>query len=73
MLRFWATSMIASSIGHSTGHKGVTMPDAKITHDDLAAFVGRVVNLPESIADEKRKRRPARFILSGTSRSRCVG
>ena len=31
------------------------MPDPKISHADLLAFAGRVVNLPKPIADEKRK------------------
>ncbi len=31
------------------------MPDPKITHDDLATFAGRAVNLPKEIADEKRR------------------
>ncbi len=33
----------------------MTVPHLKITHDDLAAFASRVVNLPKPIADEKRK------------------
>ncbi len=31
------------------------MPDPKISHADLVAFAGRVVNLPREIAEEKRK------------------
>lgn len=31
------------------------MPEPKIEHGDLAAFAGRVVNLPKIVADEKRK------------------
>jgi len=33
----------------------VSVPDPKISHDDLAAFADRVVNLPRTIAEEKRK------------------
>jgi tRNA nucleotidyltransferase (CCA-adding enzyme) len=33
----------------------VAMPDPKISHDDLVAFAGRVVNLPKAVADEKRR------------------
>ncbi len=31
------------------------MPDPKISHADLVAFAGRVVNLPREIAEEKRR------------------
>lgn len=31
------------------------MAEPKITHDDLAGFAGRVVNLPKAVADDKRK------------------
>lgn len=41
--------------GPRSSHMEVTMTAPRISHDDLAAFAARAVNLPKTIADDKRK------------------